>query len=252
MITAQPQLPPQTQTETIDLPQLALLPPPAASRPEPTGESTPPPAPVPHSARKPTRNGKIARLPYPERDMVNRMLRNNISHDKIVDALDEHNMHVTKRNVSNWKTRGGYAEWCLQQDRALEKRLLQDNLIEHLRKNDASQLPEVGLQLAATHLSEFFLKPETRDQLSADPEKYARTISILCRLAGQIHTLQKYRDDSARELGYKFNPEHIKREVEKHVEITREVFSAEKLGQSAYENDTPHRNYLPRNWDSPT
>jgi len=57
------------------------------------------------------------------------------------------------RNISNWKTRGGFKERCAEMDRALENRILQDNLTEHLRKNDASQLPEVGLQLAATQLS---------------------------------------------------------------------------------------------------
>ena len=35
------------------------------------------------------RNGKIAHLPAPERDMVNRMLANNLPHIKIVAALDE-------------------------------------------------------------------------------------------------------------------------------------------------------------------
>jgi hypothetical protein len=42
--------------------------------------------------------------------MVNRMLRNNIPQSKIVGALDEHGIKVTERNVSNWKTRGGYAK----------------------------------------------------------------------------------------------------------------------------------------------
>ena len=80
--------------------------------------------------------------------MVNRMLRNNIPHETIRQALEEHEIRVTVRNISNWKTRGGYHDWCREQDRALETRLLQDNLTEHLRKTDASQLPEVGLQLA--------------------------------------------------------------------------------------------------------
>ena len=45
-------------------------------------------------ARPRSRNGKIARLPYPERDMVNRMLWNNIAYAKIVGALDEHQNSV--------------------------------------------------------------------------------------------------------------------------------------------------------------
>jgi hypothetical protein len=193
-----------------------------------------------------TRHGKIARLPYLERDMVNRMLRNNIPYSQIVGALAEYGIRVTARNVSNWKTRGGYREWCAEQDRALEARLLQDNLIEYLRKNDATELSEVGLQLVATHLSQFFVKPEIRQQLATDPEKHTRTIAILCRLAGQIHQLQKYRDEAAKSLGREHNPERIKREDERQIEITRNIYSAVKLAQTADETDTPHHNYMPK------
>jgi len=198
-----------------------------------------------HASR--TRNGKVARLPYATRDMINRMLRNNIPHSNIVDALDELGFNVTERNISNWKTRGGYRDWCIVQDRALETRLLQDNLLEHLRKNDASQLAEVGLQLAATELSQFFLKPETRQQLASEPEKLARTIGILCRLARQIHTLQKYRDQSTKELGEEHNPELNKREMDETIENLRDIYSAEKLGESINEPDISHRNLLPKN-----
>jgi len=179
--------------------------------------------------------------------MINRMLRNNIPHSQIVDALDELQFKVTERNISNWKTRGGYRDWCIAQDRALETRLLQDNLLEHLRKNDASQLAEVGLQLAATQLSQFFLKPETREQLTNEPEKLARTIGILCRLARQIHILQKYRDQSAKELGPEHNPERLKHETEETLERMRDVYSAEKIGESINEPDISHRNFLPKN-----
>src|SRR5947207_14411031 len=67
--------------------------------------------------QKKIRNGKIARLPFIERDMVNRMLRDHIPYEKIVGALDEHGIYVTERNVSNWKTRRGYKEWTADQDR---------------------------------------------------------------------------------------------------------------------------------------
>jgi hypothetical protein len=197
------------------------------------------------------RNGKIARLSYPERDMVNRMLRNNISHDKIRGALNEHGTHVTERNISNWKTRGGYQDWCAEEDRAVEGRIRQDNLLEHVRHVGASQLPEVGLQAAATSLSQFFLKAETQQQLLADPEKCARSVGILCRLARQISALQKYRDDSAKELGSKHNPHRINNEIEKHIEITRNVWSSFIPDNAPIDPEIPHRNYLPKNYYTP-
>jgi hypothetical protein len=179
--------------------------------------------------------------------MVNRMLRNNIPHSKIVGALDEHAIKVTERNISNWKTRGGYREWCVEQDRALETRLHQDNLIEHLRTTDASQLSEVGLQLAATQLSQFFLKPDVREQLTTDPDKFSPTIGILCRLTRQLHRLQKYRDDCAKEIGEKHNPERIKRETEETLESTRDTYSSFIPENAPIDPEVPHRNFIPKN-----
>jgi hypothetical protein len=179
--------------------------------------------------------------------MINRMLRNNIPHSQIVDALGELQFRVTERNISNWKTRGCYRDWCIAQDRALETRLLQDNLLEQLRKNDASQLAEVGLQLVATELSQFFLKPETRQQLNTAPEKLARTIGILCRLARQIHILQKYRDQSAKDLGDEHDPELLKRETDETLDSIRDIYGAEKPGESAKEHHIPHRNFMTKN-----
>ena len=195
-----------------------------------------------------SRNGKIARLPKLERDMVNRMLQNNIPPKRIVGALDEVGIRVTRRNISNWKTRGGYKEWCLEENHAIQTRLHQDNLVEFLRKDDASQLPEVGLQLAATHLAEFMLKPEARQQLTSAPEKYGRVVASLCRLSSQIHTLQKYRDDSARKLGYKHDPEFNRREDEKAMENVRNAFSSYIPPNAPIDPEVPHRNFIPKNY----
>jgi hypothetical protein len=204
-----------------------------------------PPAPAQTRAFAPkTRNGKIARLSYDVRDMINRMLRNNLPHRRIREALAEEDIQVTLRNISNWKTRGGYKEWCLEQDRALETRLLQDNLTEHLRKHDAGQLPEVGLQLAATSLSQFLLRPETRQQLINEPDKFSRTLAVLCRLATQIHKLQKYRDDSAKSGGGP-NPERVRRDAQKEIETTRKMYSCPEDATGPLD-DIPHRNFLPK------
>jgi len=203
--------------------------------------------PIPRSSSPKAHRGKIARLPYAVRDMVNRMLCNNIPHSKIVGALDEHNIKVTERNVSNWKTRGGYRDWCIAQDRALETRLLQDNLTEHLRTNDATQLSEVGLQLSATQLSQFFFKPDVREQITADPEKFSPAINVLCRLTRQLHRLQKYRDDCSKELGSQHDPARIKRQTEETLESTRNVYSSFIPENAPIDPDVPHRNFIPKN-----
>src|SRR5262249_11064800 len=86
------------------------------------------------------RNGKIARLPKLERDMVNKLLHNHVPYSKIVWALDERGITVTERNISNWRTRGGYKEWCAEQENQLRLAHLQDHLTDYLRKHDAQQL----------------------------------------------------------------------------------------------------------------
>src|SRR6185503_9888524 len=131
----------------IDVQQTALVPVPA----------TPASVALPFNSRP--RCGKIARLPTDMRDMVNRMLRDAVPYQKIVGALDELGIRVTERNVSNWKTRGGYREWCLAQDHAAALHAHQDNLITLLRKENATDIAEVGLQAVATRLSQFFLTP---------------------------------------------------------------------------------------------
>ena len=202
------------------------------------------------ASRPHVRNGKIARLPKLERDMVNRMLYNNMPYCKIVGALDECNITATQRNISNWKTRGGYQEWCDEQERQLQLSHLQDHLTDYLRKNNATQLPEVGLQVAATQLSLTLLQPDAARQLAADPQKYSQVVDMLCRLSTHINTLQKDREDAVRKAAIRDTSEFIRREDEKEVESIRSSFTT-KYGNSARDPEIPHRNDLPRRDELP-
>ncbi len=196
------------------------------------------------------RNGKIAYLPKLERDMVNRMLHNHIPYSKIVGALDELQINVTERNISNWKTRGGYKEWCVEQERQINLSRLQDNLTDYLRKNDAGQLPEVGLQIAATQLSQMLLRPDAVQKLTAEPEKYSKVVDMLCRLATQIQSLQKDRDEAVKNASHRHTPEFLKREEEKSIDDLRQTYTS-KIGDSPRDPDIPHRNELPKRDELP-
>lgn len=208
---------------------------------------TDPPPPAPELAalapwfRKRTRNGKIARLPKLQRDIVNRMLLNNIPLKKIAGALAELDITVTERNISNWKTRGGYREWCLAQNHAVQMQLHQDNLTSLLRKENAAELSEVGLQAAATQLSQFFLTPQA-DLLVSDPREYERRLSMLARVNAQLKALQEYRDKCGKSV-YQ-NPERLRREAQQEYESIRYTYSSQ-IGDSAKCPDIPHRNFLP-------
>jgi hypothetical protein len=184
--------------------------------PEPS--STTPPLILKPKPRKHRRNGNIARLPKLERDLVNQMLSDGATYPNIVEALDEVGRTVTARNVSNW-ARGGYLDWLKDQEQVLENRARQDSLVDLLREQDASQLPEVGLQFAATTLSELLVKP---GNLEADLDKYLRVIRTLCRLSREIFRLQKYRDDCARSV--RESPEAIKKEDREFFASVREDY----------------------------
>jgi ubiquitin-protein ligase len=192
----------------------------------------------------PYRNGKVARLPYARPRHANRMLRNNIL-THVVDALDEPNSKSPSATSPTAKA----AVIATGASRRIAPSKLASpgqppRTTSHQRRKPAA---EVGLQLAATQLSQFFLKPETRQQLNAEPEKLARTIGILCRLARQIHILQKYRDQSAKELGDDHNPELFKRETDETLESIRNTYSAEKPSESPEDPYISHRNFLPKN-----
>lgn len=78
------------------------------------------------TARPKSRRGKIARLPLPIREELNRKLRDNVSGPKIrawlsglpeVKAIldtDFGGEEVTPQNLSDWRA-GGYAEWLASQ-----------------------------------------------------------------------------------------------------------------------------------------
>jgi len=197
------------------------------------------PAPLtPGSLRRRSRNGKIARLPKIDRDMVNRMLFNNIPYPQIAKALREIGIYATARNISNWKTRGGYKEWCGEQERQLQLSLIQDNLIDYVRKNDAGQLAEVGLQVAATQLSSSFLHPDVSRQLAADPKTYSQAVDMLCRLSTHLQALQKDRNKAVDRAALKGTGEHFQHEQENIVDGVRSIFS----GTHVNDKPVPHRN----------
>jgi hypothetical protein len=142
--------------------------------------------------------------------MVGRMLWNGVPYKNIVAALDDNGFNVTERNVSNWAT-GGYLDWRAEQEFVLQNRLDQDHLVDHLRREDSSELPEVGLQAAATRVSQILLQKTARaEDLEANLDKFSAMVDVLCRLNREIGILQKQRDDSRRSLGRAHDPERIK------------------------------------------
>ncbi|MEY2427290.1 MAG: hypothetical protein QOJ40_175 [Verrucomicrobiota bacterium] len=160
--------------------------------------------------RKTRRKGRIAALPRLQREMVNRMLWNSVPYKNIIGALGEAGYTATERNVSNWAT-GGHIEWRIEQEAVLQNRLDQDHMLDFLRRDDAPEIPEVGLQAAATRLSQVLLQKLGRaDDPEANLDNYSRMVDLLCRLNREIASSQKQRDDAQRSLGAEYDPARVK------------------------------------------
>src|SRR4051812_49317843 len=64
-----------------------------------------------HRSNGHTRIGKIARLPFEVREMVNNMIRGGMRYIDIVVGLKQHGYtHINENNISFWKS-GGYLDW---------------------------------------------------------------------------------------------------------------------------------------------
>src|SRR6266705_3215121 len=114
------------------------------------------------------------------------MLWNAVPYKNIVGALDEAGFTVSERNISSWAT-GGYLEWSLAQEHVLQNRLDQDHMLGFLRRDDAQDVPEVGLQAAATRLSQVLLQKLARaEDLETHLDNYSKLVDVLVRLNREI------------------------------------------------------------------
>src|SRR5438552_5374874 len=77
------------------------------------------------------------------------------------------------------------------------------------------------------------------------PNKYARIVEALDKCSVRLTELQKDRYETLRHASIRDTVPNIRCEEAKDVESLREIASAEKLGNSAYEENVPHRNDLP-------
>ena len=234
------------QRRTVETSQVALQP-----SPNPYELSVFSPPAAANALCRRHRTGKVARLPKLERDLVNKLLHNHVPYSKIVWALSERDITVTERNISNWRTRGGYQDWCAEQENQVRLAHVQDHLTDYLRKHDAQQLPEVGLQVAATQLTSLLLNPHTSAPLLADPAKYAKIVAMLDQCSVRLAELQTERYDTLRRSHIKDTTPNLRWKEEESVEGLRQIASAAKLGKSAYEEDVPHRNDLPPREEMP-
>ncbi len=192
------------------------------------------PLPVPSFGHQRQRNGRVARLPRSQRDMVNRMIWNAIPYKNIAAALRDAGFPITERQISSWVTDGGYDEWKADQEFTLNCRLDQDRLLQFLRRDDAPELPEIGMQVAATRLSQSMLQKLARgDDPEANLKNFSQMVELLCRLNRALAANQKSRDDAQLTLGPEHNPAQVKEKEQVDV-IENEEFYCDPPADSGF------------------
>ena len=94
------------------------------------------------------------------------------------------------------------------------------------------------------------LQPDAVQKLTSEPEKYSKVVEMLCRLATQIQSLQRDRDEAVKRSSHRHTLEFIKREDEEFMDELRQTYTG-KMGNSARDPDIPHRNELPKRDELP-
>jgi hypothetical protein len=163
------------------------------------------------------RTGKVAQLPKPLRDRINHMLEDGVTYARIIETLGDDAKDLSLNCLSQWK-QGGHQDWLKDQFWRDEMRARQEAFTELLAA-DPVQLPEAGLQLAATGICDLLREfCEISSAEKVDSDKYVRVANSLARLSRSILHLQQYRDTQAR----------IKTAELKHRTLDRDVAERER------------------------
>jgi hypothetical protein len=151
---------------------------------------------VPLQPRTHARTGKIARLPKVIRDSLNTMMEDGFSAAVILEKLGEAAKHITPSNLSDWRY-GGHQDWLLERVWIDDVQSCRDGAKHLLEKDEATTLPEAGLQVGAMRIYQLLrhLEPAAfAANLRGKPERFVKVFAALPRVAKEALRYQKYRD----------------------------------------------------------
>jgi hypothetical protein len=146
-------------------------------------------------------NGKVARLPKPVRDQINNSILDGVPYPVIINQLGDLGKDLTAHNLSEYR-KFSYQTWLREKNWRDDLHARQESFTDLLQGKDATQLPEVALQITATQMCELLhdLNPlAVRSEIESDPDKYVRLLNALARVSRVLIGLQQYRDARAKE-----------------------------------------------------
>jgi hypothetical protein len=145
------------------------------------------------------RNGKVARLPSVQRDLVNLMLRDGKSYPAIIKKLAENGFNLNADNLSRWYS-GGYQEWLQEQAWLQEAQDRANFASEVVSQPSGDLITEVSLRIALIRMYTLLLdfQPAVlKDTIATNPGMYPRLLNVLCKLTQGAMKLEQYRREKA-------------------------------------------------------
>src|SRR4051812_26378644 len=102
------------------------------------------PAPLPPATRRP--RGKIAELPKPLRDELNRLLENGSTYDQTAEHMNTtHGLDLNTTNIGNWFN-SGYQDYLRHQDFLHEARTIREGAGDMLEQVEVLKLHQAPNQ----------------------------------------------------------------------------------------------------------
>ena len=140
------------------------------------------------------RNGKVALLPQPIRDQINRLLDDGVTYAAIIKKLAPLGVSLNVQNLSNW-FHGGFQDYLHDLFWREQLARLQEN---YTKLFPDARLAETSLQWAATSLCLRFrqlhqLRDQDHPQSHNTPDDLLPLINTLCRVSRETLKVQKHR-----------------------------------------------------------
>jgi len=137
------------------------------------------------------RKGKIARLPEHLRETVNTMLNDGLPHKDIIAELRKHGITVGPSNLTRWHN-GGFQDYLEERLWLKEMQSNLDFILDHLRENDGSKIPEAAIQLSSIRVFQFLrdFTDAAGTGISRGSTEFLRAANAACRLSEATNHLK--------------------------------------------------------------
>ena len=137
---------------------------------------------------KSRRNGKVARLPLPLREQVNRMLDDGVPYKTIIEKLGDAGNHLNEDNISNWRL-GGHQDYLntLQlNDRARTQTEAAADVLRDTGQLGPAKLQQVCQEIALLQYLRTLMDHGdqlAQDSLKKNPAKMITLMNTCCNMA---------------------------------------------------------------------